>query len=281
MFAMLDAAEQKTGRQSEEEMKRLTIFCIFIILLTACGPKSQDIVNAWQEALNKGDIDSALSYLAENVSVDLGAAGPTGEPLHGKQEVRGWYETIATGKSHGTMSNCQPDGDTITCLSHFEDEGLMEMGVDFIEGTWVGVVRDGKIQSYAFTISPESLAKFPPPPAPPQDGEVRITDAEFIIGTWMSESGSYTYTHRFLKGGRTEIHYPNVNIIDSGRYVFEGDLLKFWNRSGHCAGQDGFYEVYGTYEGGVLTKLRFALVGEDLCGTRRVYYESKTLDAIP
>ncbi|MFC2036433.1 hypothetical protein ACFLYD_00475 [Chloroflexota bacterium] len=38
------------------------------------------------------------------------------------------------------------------------------MGVDSIEGELALIVREGKIQSYTFTMSPESLAKFPPQP---------------------------------------------------------------------------------------------------------------------
>ena len=38
------------------------------------------------------------------------------------------------------------------------------MGVDFLDGQLVLVVRDGRIQIYTFTMSQESLAKLPPPP---------------------------------------------------------------------------------------------------------------------
>jgi hypothetical protein len=42
--------------------------------------------------------------------------------------------------------------------------GAVLMGVDFIQGEWVAAVRDGKIQSYTYTVSAESLAKLSPAP---------------------------------------------------------------------------------------------------------------------
>ena len=36
--------------------------------------------------------------------------------------------------------------------------------MDSIEAEWVATVREGKIQSYTYTISEESLAKLAPPP---------------------------------------------------------------------------------------------------------------------
>jgi ketosteroid isomerase-like protein len=153
----------------EEAMKKLTFLLLVAILLTACGPKPLDVVNAWVAALNKGDINATLSHLADDATVTIVPPAEGDGVYNGHAEIRGWYESLAATKGVTTLSDCQANGETVTCLDTYADEGLKAMGVDFIEGTWVAVIRDGKIQSYTFTITPESLAKFPPPPPSHQD----------------------------------------------------------------------------------------------------------------
>ena len=116
------------------------------------------IVNSWLERLNAGDVDAALSYLADDAQI-------TSDKVYtGKEEIRGWYEAQVEANAVSTLSDCQVDGETVTCQSVYTDDGLQAMGVDSLEGELVLTVSDGKIQTYAFTMSPESLAKLPPPP---------------------------------------------------------------------------------------------------------------------
>jgi ketosteroid isomerase-like protein len=116
------------------------------------------IVNSWLEAINAGDVDAALSHLADDAQI-------TSDRVYtGKEEIRGWYERQVAANGTSTLSDCQVDGETVTCTSVYTDDGLHAMGVDSLEGELVLVVSDGKIQSYTFTMSPESLAKLPPPP---------------------------------------------------------------------------------------------------------------------
>src|SRR3990170_8667660 len=94
-------------RPKEERMKKLCLFLLYAILLTACGPKPQELAESWQSALNSGDIDSALSYLAEDVAVTITQPGPDGDGVYtGHAETRGWYETIVAQKGSGTLNNC-------------------------------------------------------------------------------------------------------------------------------------------------------------------------------
>jgi len=144
----------------------LTFLCLLATILAGCSPDPQKVLNDWQAAMNKGDVDGALSYLAEDATVTIVPAFDGDGVYNGQAEIRGWYEMLAGAKGTGTLSNCKVAGETITCLNSYTDEGIKSMGVDFIEGDFVAVVRNGKIQSYTATTSPESLAKFPPPPAP-------------------------------------------------------------------------------------------------------------------
>jgi len=146
-------------------MKKLTLLLLIATLLTACGPAPQEVINSWQEAMNAGDMDKALSYLAEDAVVTIIPAMEGDGIYNSHEEIRGWYEPLLASKGVTTLSDCNADGETVTCLDTYADEGLKSMGVDFIEGEFVAVVREGRIQSYTLTITPESLAKFPPPPS--------------------------------------------------------------------------------------------------------------------
>jgi len=144
-------------------------FVALFALPGALGAQAADplsIANAWNDALNAGDIDTALSYLADDAVLTFipPTPGTTGV-LTGKEQIRGWYEAIVAAHGFATLSDCKLDGETLTCTDTYTDDDFKAMGVGSIVAEWVAVVREGKIQSYTFTMSAESLAKLSPPPA--------------------------------------------------------------------------------------------------------------------
>ena len=123
------------------------------------------VVNGWHDALNGYDIGAALSYLADSAVITIVPPLDGGSGVYsGKEEIRSLYEGFLAANFSCALSNCQVEGETVTCIDTYTDDGLKSMGVDFIEGEWVATVREAKIQSYTYTISEESLAKFPPAP---------------------------------------------------------------------------------------------------------------------
>lgn len=140
--------------------------------LSAQGTDPLSVANAWNDALNAGDIDVALSYLADAAVLTYVPPTPgTSGVLTGKEEIRAWYESIVKANGVGALTDCKVEGETVTCTDTYTDDGLKAMGVDVLVAEWVAVVRDGKIQSYTFTMSEESLAKLGPPPgALPETG---------------------------------------------------------------------------------------------------------------
>ena len=287
-------------------MKKLTLLLFVAILLTACGPtpqstaipptepsaSPQDIADSWQEVLNKGDIDATLSYLAEDATVNIVPPGPDGDGVYtGHAEIRGWYETLTAGKGITTLSDCKVDGETITCLDTYADEGLKSLGVDFIEGEWVATINDGKIQSYTFTMTPESLAKFPPPPepttvpttvaalpstpAPALSPEAPINSAEDVIGIWGIRWQGDPYRMEFKTDGFFWVGWEgNRTGLAQGKYAVEGNQLHFLTPDGSVAAS---YEVYVTGQDGKPVLLRFVLVGEDSDANRKESLDGNTL----
>jgi hypothetical protein len=122
-------------------------------------PDLMPIINAWVEALNTGEIDTALSYLADDAVVQIVPPAPgTSGVFSGKGEIRGWYETVVGQNGVTVLTDCQVDGETVTCVNTYAEDSFKSMGIDSVVAEWVAVVRDGKIQSYTYTMSDESLA---------------------------------------------------------------------------------------------------------------------------
>jgi len=252
---------------------------------TVAVPVPEEIANAWNIALAEGDIDGALSYLAEDAVVSIIPPGDDSDGVYnGYAEIRGWYEPMVAAHGVGTLSDCKSSGETLTCLNTYSDDGLKGMGVDFIEGEWVAVFQDGKIQAYTFTMTPDSLAKFPPPPEPPTSTplplvEEPVDQMEDVLGTWSFLFEGEKFLIQFLEDGFYNLGWEgNHTAVERGKYSVEGNLLHYLTSPRNCPdAQAGTYEVYVISQDGAPLKLRFVLVGEDNCASRKVSSDGKTM----
>lgn len=296
---------------------KLFLASVAVFALAACqsSPEPMTVVNSWQAALNQGDIDTTLSYLAEDATVTIIPAGPDGDGVYnGHAEIRGWYETIVAGKGIATLSGCQVASETVTCLDTYADEGLKAMGVATLEGEWVATVREGKIQSYTFTTTDESLAglmaavaaaQATPTPIPPTatsipptatsapptatfSPEVLAAKPDDVIGVWQFNFQGDKMLMEFTKDGFVNVGWEGDRTGASReKYIFENSQLHF--PAGSSAGCDvtleaipeTAYEVYVAKQGDQPVQLRFVLVGDDLCANRKESLANKTLLLAP
>ncbi len=96
--------------------------------------------------------DAVLTFIPPPIPGDDGI-------FAGKEEIRGWYQGLIAANGVSTLSDCQVEGETVTCLNSYTDADLEGMGVGSLLFEWVATIRDGKIQGYTVTMTPESLAK--------------------------------------------------------------------------------------------------------------------------
>jgi hypothetical protein len=145
---------------------RLFALMVVVLMFTLSGAiyaQETDpvaMITAWNEAMNAGDADAALAFLADDAYITLVPPPMEGHDgvFRGKDEIRGWWENLYALNGASTVSNCQVDGETLTCLLNYTDDSLKALGLDSIDNEFVVVVREGKIQTYTATMTDESLA---------------------------------------------------------------------------------------------------------------------------
>jgi hypothetical protein len=134
------------------------------------------------EAVNSGDAAAANETMAENATVTVPQATTSGTESEGESEAEGdpaaqqqvtgtaetqaYLDAQAKANANTTLGECSVAGETVTCAASYTSDALQAQGIDFLEGQLVVTVVEGKIQSYDFTPSAESVAKIQTASAP-------------------------------------------------------------------------------------------------------------------
>jgi hypothetical protein len=154
-------------------------------------PKQSDPVTVTEghvESVNSGDVAAAEETVAEDATVTVPAAtvtdaaapaegegedegededpaavvaaDPAAEQQYtGTAETQAYLEGQTAANANTTLGECSVAGETVTCAASYTSDALRARGIDFLEGQLVVTVVEGKIQSYDFTPSPESVTK--------------------------------------------------------------------------------------------------------------------------
>lgn len=112
------------------------------------------------DALNAGDVDVAMELVADDAVLtfvpDVAGTGP----ITGREQIRAWYEGLVAQNLRAEPSNVQVEGDRVTFSNKVWMNDFEALGIAPVEYTGEGVVQEGKIKSYAETMTDESLAEF-------------------------------------------------------------------------------------------------------------------------
>jgi len=155
-----------------------------------------EMITAWNDAQNAGDADAALAFFADDAFITLVPPPMEGHDgvFRGKEEIRAWWENLYSLNGASTVSNCQVEGETVTCLLNYTDDSLKALGLDSIDNEFVVIVREGKIQTYTATMTEESMAALMAAMSPeslPETGGVVFPDDAVvaILGGLIGISG--------------------------------------------------------------------------------------------
>ena len=111
--------------------------------------------------MNVWDLDSVMSLYADDIVVTMtpGANGPP-DVFTGKEEVRAFLESYNDQNFKVEYEIVSVEGDTVTLTVQSWTDDTRQLGIAPLTGTEVHVIQNGKVQSYSWTMSEESMAAF-------------------------------------------------------------------------------------------------------------------------
>jgi hypothetical protein len=134
----------------------ITVVALMLALpgtLLAQESDPEAVARAVYEAMNAGDVETALSYYSDDAVLSLGAFGS----YSGKEALRAQFEHEVSLNASWELSDFQVEGDTVTFKSRYTSDDMRALGVT-LEGTEAITIQDGKITTDTWTVTEESLA---------------------------------------------------------------------------------------------------------------------------
>ncbi|MEZ4865265.1 MAG: nuclear transport factor 2 family protein [Caldilineaceae bacterium] len=118
------------------------------------------VVRAIFVALNSGDVDGALAYVADDAVLTFSPPPPGVNPsLVGKAEIRTWWETFVGWHPETEIIDLTVKGNMVMMTSYVSEDGFRALGVAPMRSELVAIVQEGLLRAYTVTFSKESQAK--------------------------------------------------------------------------------------------------------------------------
>jgi ketosteroid isomerase-like protein len=124
------------------------------------------VFNALHAAVNAHDVDAALALFAPDAVVQFPNQPPP-NVFRGTQEIRAWLQGDADQHIQVTTSNVQVTGDRTTWDARVVGDDVRPLSIS-LDGSVEAVIQGGKITSFAFTLSQDTLTKIQAATAQPQ-----------------------------------------------------------------------------------------------------------------
>jgi len=133
---------------------RVLMSMLVTLLASACTsaqPITEPVavIEAFYEAVNDGDLDTAMGFVADDASFII-KGGPTTTTYTGTEEVQGYFQRLINRNSQHELSDLILEGDTVTWVLYVTST-LGESS-----GTEDAVVQAGKIASFQSRVIKDS-----------------------------------------------------------------------------------------------------------------------------
>ncbi len=127
---------------------------------SARASASWQMLQASLKPFSAGDVEGSLAYYADDAVVKLIGA-PPGQPdtMRGKPEIRAWFESLRAAHFEIKEELLKEEGNTLTVRALTWMDATRQLGIAPLEGTEIYIIKNGKIASLTWTISPESQEK--------------------------------------------------------------------------------------------------------------------------
>ena len=117
------------------------------------------VVKAASERLSAGDLEGYLALWADDGTFQVVGLPSGPETYKGKEQLRSEFEDEIANHIEIQVEVLKVEGDTVTTRTTSWHDFTRQIGVAPLEATEVYVIKNGKIASETWTLSPESLAK--------------------------------------------------------------------------------------------------------------------------
>jgi hypothetical protein len=128
----------------------------FLLMIASCSrtPDNLQRVMEYQEHKNQQDLDAALEMFADDASLHFGPLGS----LQGREQIRGIQEYDLALNTQLQFDNCRDAKQLVSCRTTETNDWLRLADIESItyEESLFTFTSDGRIQSIAATLSPES-----------------------------------------------------------------------------------------------------------------------------
>jgi hypothetical protein len=216
------------------------------------------------DALSAGDVDRAMTFVAEN-AVSILIPPPPGSTgvIIGKDKFRERYIQYVANHEYSELSNVEVRGDEVTCSSTVSSDEFRTLGLASLNFIGYAVVRDGLLRTYTWTITRESLARLESAIAlETKKEEVIASKVEDLVGIWESQyMGAVAYMQFEADGTfnlASTIEKLKTDPIAYGTFWFEGTVFNTKdNLAPKCS-----YEVRVQKEGDRPIHLSFTVIDE-------------------
>ena len=121
-------------------------------------PHPADIVLDHIMPMNEGDLVNALSYLAEDVVVEVILFPGEPDVYHGIDEIESWFAHLVEMNFENHIAVIYTEGDTVVTYEKTYNDFTRETGIAPLEGFGVYTVEDSLITSFTWTSTDESRA---------------------------------------------------------------------------------------------------------------------------
>jgi hypothetical protein len=113
---------------------------------------------ALDEAVNAWRLEAALALFGDDAVASF-PGQPEPNRFAGKEQIRSWLQSDISEGIHVEASERQAQGERVTWTGRISLAAWRERGIPPIEGQAEAIVRDGRIVSFTYAVSPESLAR--------------------------------------------------------------------------------------------------------------------------
>jgi hypothetical protein len=123
-------------------------------------PLAAAVVTGAVERFNAGDLEGLMDYWADDALFYMFGMPPTGSEIaRGKEQIRAIFEENIASHSRWEVEIGTVVGDEVNVRSKNWHDFTREIGVAPLEATGVYVIKDGKIASHTWILTPDSASR--------------------------------------------------------------------------------------------------------------------------